>query len=380
MKLNSNKIVILHNVISPYKTLLFNELYKLCNSIKVLYMAETESNREWNVKKDELKFPYEIMFQGCLNDVNPSRLVTKTWKRLNELDPDILTIGGYSYTACWAAFFWAKVNKKRIILWSASNEEDRGRFFLKEKLKGFLVKRCDAANVYGKRNKDYLVKLGMDEKRIFIKGNTTDNSFYHDETLKLKGKKATLCKELGIPSHNFLYIGRFSQEKNILKLLDVYRRLDANPEWGLILVGSGPQKGEIENYIRTHSVKNIFMPGFKQKEEIPQYLAVSDLLVLPSTSEPWGLVVNEAMAAGLPVLVSKNCGCYPDIVHEEVNGFSFDPFNVEELHELMKNVIEGKYDLKNMGEASLQIIQDYTPEKAARVVSETIEFVLNGYR
>lgn len=366
---------------ADYKILLFNSIYSKYKAFKVLYIAETEAIRDWKVNKGKLKFPYEILFKGTLDDVSLLKSVVKTWERLNFLNPDVLIIGGYSYAACWAGFFWAKNDKKKIILWSASNEEDRDRLFLKEKLKSFLVKRCDAANVYGERSKDYLVKLGMKEDRIFVKGNTTDNVFYYNETMQLKAKREVLCERFGIPPHNFLYIGRFSREKNILHLLEAYRRLKAkNYKWGLILVGSGPLGGEIAGHIKRHAIRDVFLPGFKQKEEIPQYLAVSDVFVLPSISEPWGLVVNEAMASGLPVIVSKTCGCYPDLIKEGVNGFSFDPFDNDELFNLMKGIVEAEYDLVKMGQASLEIIKDYTPKKAAEVIKKTIDLVLNSNR
>jgi glycosyltransferase involved in cell wall biosynthesis len=338
-------------------------------------MVETVSNREWNINRDELKFPYEIIFGKTLEGVIFLKSVIKTWEKLSFLDPDVLIIGGYSYVAYWAGFFWAKLNKKKIILWSGSNEEDRDKLFLKEKLKGFLIKRCDAANVYGKRSKDYLVKLGMQKNRIFIKGNTTDNAFYYNERTRLRAKRKILCKQFGIPFHNFLYIGRLAKEKNLFFILNAYKKLNAD-DWGLILVGSGPLRGEIERYIKKQLIKDVFMPGFKQKEEIPQYFVVSDVFVLPSISEPWGLVVNEAMASGLPVLVSEKCGCYPDLIKEGVNGFSFDPYNIEELYGHMKNVVDGKYDLEAMGKDSLGIIKDYTPERAAKVIVDTIKFVL----
>ena len=162
-----------------------------------------------------------------------------------------------------------------------------------------------------------------------------------------------------------------------MRLLDAYRGLQAShANWGLILVGDGPQKTEIVDYIKRTGVRNVFMPGFIQKENISAYIAVSDVLVLPSISETWGLVVNEAMAGCLPVLVSNKCGCYPDIVKEGVNGFSFDPYDTNQLYTLMENMAEGIYDLKTMGQASLDIISNYTPEKAALVIRKTIENVL----
>ena len=105
------------------------------------------------------------------------------------------------------------------------------------------------------------------------------------------------------------------------------------------------------------------------------YYALADCLILPSVSEPWGLVVSEAMASGLPVLVSNRCGCYPDIVDNGKNGFSFNPFNEDELFRLMKNVTEGKYNLETMGRASLEIIKEYTPEKIANIFTNAINFI-----
>jgi glycosyltransferase involved in cell wall biosynthesis len=375
---DETKIVILHNIVSPYKTLLFKELSAISNGIEVLYMAHTENNRQWHIDAKELNFPHRFIFDGSLDNINSLKLAIKTWKELNIYNPDILILGGYIYSACWAGFMWAKLNKKKIILWSATNQDDHDREFVKEKIKGLFIKRCDAANVYGRKSRDYLIRLGMNKNAIFIKGNVTDNNFYCINTNEFRIKKKSLSKQYGVANHNFLYIGRFSKEKNILHLLKTYKRLEVKNDWGLILIGDGPQSEEITNYIERNNIKNVFSPGFQQKEDIPKFLAVSDVFILPSTSEPWGLVVNEAMAAGLPILVSKRCGCYPDLIKESINGFSFDPFDDTELFGLMKDITDGKHNLLSMGKASLEIIKDYTLEKAAKVISETIEFVLNN--
>jgi glycosyltransferase involved in cell wall biosynthesis len=370
------KVAIIHNIIAPYKSLLFNELGTICPDLRVLYMAETESDRDWVIRKDFLDFPYDILFKGSLDDVSQVRVAVRTWRWLNQFGPDVVIIGGYNYFACLAGFFWAKVNRKKVILWFDSTEEDKPRIVLKEMIKRLLVKRCDGANAYSQKGKAYLMKLGMEEGRIFVKGNVTDNAFYFHQTMRLKKDRDLLSKKFGVRANNFLYIGRFSPEKNILFLLKVYQKLKTQKcDWGLILVGNGPERDKINDYINEYNIKDVYMPGFKQKEEMPEYLAVSDVLVLPSISETWGLVVNEAMAAGLPVLVSKRCGCYPDIVKEGVNGFSFEPHDETELHSRMKAIVDGKHDLASMGEASLEIIKDYTPERAARAVSEAIEYV-----
>jgi glycosyltransferase involved in cell wall biosynthesis len=347
------------------------------NNVKVLYISETENRREWVIRKDELRFPYEIMFKVPADEVSPIPLFTKTWSSLVKLNPDVLIIDGYEYPSSWAGLLLARSRGKKVIFWSSSNEEDHVRIFYKEAVKRSFVKRCDAYNVYGTKSRDYIVKLGAKTERISIIGNNTDNVFYYNEPMKFRDKRSVLCKEYGLPEKNFLYIGRFSEEKNIIHLLDSFRRLkEHDNHWGLILIGSGPQKQEIENYIEEHNLKDVSLPGFKQKNEMPVFLAMSDVFVLPSTSEPWGIVVNEAMAAGLPVLVSKKCGCYPDLVKDGINGYSFDPYDKNELFFLMEKTGAGRIDFKNMGRRSLDIIKDFTPEKAAKTVRKTVESLL----
>lgn len=374
-----NRVMILHNIISPYKTLIFNKLYQQYEDMKVVYISETEAIREWHIDREELHFPHDIMFSGSLENVKQFRAAIRTWKTLQKFNPDIVIIGGYNYVSYLIGFCWAKFKGKRIILWSASNNEDRSRYFLKEKLKSYIVRKFDAANVYGSKSRDYLLKLGIEPRRVFIKGNSTDNKFYSAGTMRHRVCKRRLCREAGLPENNFLFIGRFSQEKNILSLLEAYEKLLTNSitSWGLILVGNGPQRLEIEKYIERHDLKNVHLPGFKQRDDVVRYLAMSDVFILPSISEPWGLVVNEAMASGLPVIVSKNCGCYPDLIKEGANGFSFDPYDIDELSRLMMEFVNGNCDIRGMREQSTEIIKEYTPENAARVLLETIKFVMN---
>ncbi len=367
-------IAILHNIVSPYKTLLFNEIYNLGVNITVIFMAESERNREWNIDEKEFAFPHEFLFRGELDTINIQKMLDKVWKRLDAINPDVLIFGGYNYVAYWAGFFWAKIKKKKIILWSSTNKEDRDRTFVKELIKSTYFKRFDAANVYGSRSRDYLIQLGLEKSKIFVKGNVTDNSFYFNESEKARKLKKLYLKKYKLPPNNFLFIGRFSKEKNIFSLLKAFEKLDTN-EWGLILVGDGPERGGIEAYIEKNIFKRVILPGFKQKEEIPVYLGLSDVLILPSLSETWGLVVNEAMAAGLPVVVSNRCGCYPDLINEGVNGYSFNPYDGDELLAILNKILKQKGYLKGMGEASREMIKNYTPRKSAEIIKKTIEFV-----
>ena len=381
--MNKFKIILLHNIISPYKTLLFNSLEQILGgNLNVLYWAETASNREWRIDTNELKFPFEVMFKGKIDDTSSIKLAIETYKKLNLYNPEVVIIGGYDRLACWAALFWAKKHKRKAIVMIESHYLDRPRSVIKESVKKLFISRCNAILAAGTRHRDYVIRLGAKSENIFIMRGVggVNLSLYQTAVLEGRKNKIELCNKLGVPCRNyFLYVGRFSPEKNLLFLLKTYEKLknkERTDNWGLILVGDGPQRKEIESFIKDNGIKNVFFPGFIQKEKLPYFYAISDVFVLPSISETWGLVVDEAMVSGLPALVSNQCGCYPDIVRDGINGFSFDPFNENELFGFMKDIVKGKYDLEAMGKASLKIIKEYTPEKVAEVFKKAINFVI----
>jgi len=377
--MEDSNCIIIQNIISPYKTLLFNTLKKIADNnllFKVLYLAETENRREWTIDKQGMNFPYEVMFKGSIDGVNSIKMAYKIYKKLKYNNPDIVIVGGYNYLAFWGAFIWAKKNRKKIIAIIESHYLDKHRILIKESIKKIFVSRCDGVLVDGLRHKSYVINLGIKADKVFIKkgAGPVDVSWYQQETLKYEKNKLQYHKKLNIPKKNFLYVGRFSPEKNIIYLLRCFKKLQEEgiKNWGMILVGDGPQKKEIKKFINKNNIRNVYFPGFLQKEEIPFYFALASCFILPSVSEPWGLVTSEAMACGLPVLVSKRCGCYPDLIQEGVNGFSFDPFNEEELIALMKNTAQRKYNLESMGKASLKIVKDFTPDKSAKIIKNAI--------
>jgi glycosyltransferase involved in cell wall biosynthesis len=160
-----------------------------------------------------------------------------------------------------------------------------------------------------------------------------------------------------------LTVARFIEKKNLFRVVEAYRQYrkrHADP-WDLAICGSGPQARGLK--AAAADVPGIHFPGFIQIDEQPFYYGLASAFILASSHfEQWGLVVNEAMAAGLPVLVSRACGCAPDLVREGVNGFTFDPYDVDGLAGLMIRMSSGELNLKAMGEASQVIIAGWTPE------------------
>jgi glycosyltransferase involved in cell wall biosynthesis len=221
----------------------------------------------------------------------------------------------------------------------------------------------------------------MSEKNTFIRYQATDN-----ETIeKIYLEKIRFREELKITykinkKFNFIYVGRFSPEKNLKMLINSFyevKKLENSKDWGIIIVGDGPQKEELFKLVNSLGLNNdVFFVGGKSWKEVVDFYTISDVFILPSISEPWGLVVNEAMICGLPVIVSKRCGSYWDLVKEGVNGFGFDPFNQKELEKIMLKFINNEVDIRKMGEESRNIIKDYTPENAAKQMFIGIKKVL----
>jgi len=371
------KILLVHNIISPYKVFLCNEIAKLIDNFSVIFIAETEKIREWRTNFSEINFHFSLLFpQKRIEDISLIELTRKLLKNLRSENPDILIIDGYSHIGFWIAMLWGKFNNKKLVLWSSTTEQDKKRFFLKELFKKFFIKQFHYANVYGTKSKNYLEKLGFESDKIFIMGNVTDNNFYSENCYNFRREKDNIIKEFNLLPNNFIFVGRFAPEKNIFTLLQAYKEAEIERyNWGLILVGGGPINEGIKNYIVKNNLKKVFLPGFLDKKELCKFYAVSDVLVLPSLSETWGLVVNEAMSCGLAIIVSLNCGCYPDLVKDGVNGFSFNPHNKEELKNIMLSIVKGGYNLENLKRNSLKIINDFTLESAAKIVKKTIDLL-----
>jgi glycosyltransferase involved in cell wall biosynthesis len=138
-------------------------------------------------------------------------------------------------------------------------------------------------------------------------------------------------------------------------------------------VGIDPQPSTLE-----HKLPGVHFYGFRQVEENPVFYALADAFILPSLWEEWGLVVNEAMASGLPVIVSKTAGCATDLVQEGVNGFTFDPGNVEQLAQLMRQISALKsFRLSEFGDASRKIISNWGCDVFAHNANRAAEAAIN---
>ncbi len=368
------KVIIIHNIIAPYKIALFNELSILIPNMEVIFIAEKEKRRDWNIDYTTINFPYTLLFHGSIDSINSFAIAKKTWRILEKIRPETSIICDYSNIFGWVALMWAKKNQNKLIFWLDSTYDDKKHYFPKEQIKQFFLRHFEAFLAPGVKTKHYLEYMKVDNSKKITTGYSVNNNFFIEQYQLYKDKRELLLNELGIKrKQNFIFIGRFAPEKNIFTLLKSFVEVKNN-DWGLILLGDGPLKNEIISFIKTNRLENkVILPGFIQHNEIVKYFITSDVFILPSYSEPWGLVVNEAMLCRLPVIVSTKCGCQPELVKERVTGFAFEPNDELKLTKLMQGFVSGSYNIKSMGEASFTIVKEHSPSVIAQNIATGIK-------
>jgi 1,2-diacylglycerol 3-alpha-glucosyltransferase len=311
-------------------------------------------------------------------------LQLKMRRALDEIKPQVVVIPGWSLPDALSALGWCVETNTPAVVMSESTAWDEPRRFWKEWLKGRLVKMCAAGLVGGTAHADYLAQLGLARDRIFLGYDVVDNEYFAAKAEELKTLDSVLRLKHGLPKKYFLASARFIEKKNLPRLIEAYagyrerarKYQSGNLEseiWDLVLLGDGPLRDDLTSQLTTLKLQDhVHLPGFKQYDELPVYLGLAGVFVHASTTEQWGLVVNEAMASGLPVLVSNRCGCARDLVYEGVNGFTFDPQNVEELADCMQKVSASGFPLSSFGLESRRIIEDWGPRRFANGLNAAV--------
>lgn len=282
---------------------------------------------------------------------------------LRWMNPEVVAVHGYASRNALALLASARRVGSHVILMSESNAFDEPRVRWKERLKRRLVSLFDAGLAGGTTSKAYLEQLGMPSELVFIGYDAVDNAHFARASIAPKPHYPGLQRPF------FLASARFIDKKNLVRLVDAYAVYCSHAwdnAWQLVILGDGHLRPTIESKLASLQLcSNVLLPGFKQYEELPAWYGVASCFIHPSTTEQWGLVVNEAMAAGLPVLVSNRCGCARDLVREGVNGFTFDPHDVQRMADLMVQIAHGDVDRTAMGRASGEIIANWGPERFA---------------
>lgn len=251
-----------------------------------------------------------------------------------------------------------------------------------EWLKRYFVKSSNAFVVPGVSSFSYVRTLGVPEQLISTAPNAVDNDFYAAQAEQTRVHATEFRERMQLPSRFILFVGRLVAEKGVFDLLEAYAKLESRlrSEVGLVFAGDGVAREKLVRQSKQIAPGSVWFPGFAQREDLAGLYALADALVLPTHSDPWGLVINEAMACGLPIIVSNVAGCAADLVKDGHNGYVVPPQDAAKLSAAIGSLF-GKPDLRQkMSVRSLERIRNFSPDACAAGLAAAANAATEGAR
>lgn len=303
----------------------------------------------------------------AIEDQPPALMIAATRAALDAADPDVVCLPGWSYSEALTMLRWARERGRGVVVMSESTAHDAPRSAWREAIKRRVVRLCDAALVGGKPQRAYIEALGIPAYRVFLGYDIVDNGFFAAGAAAARADAAAMRLRLGLPERYFLASCRFIAKKNLDRLIAAfaaYRRTAGAGAWDLVLLGDGALRTALEDQAASLGIGDaVRFLGFRQYDELPGLYGLAGGFVHVSTVEQWGLVVNEAMAAGLPVIVSGRCGCAADLVQDGGNGWVVDPLDVAAISSALTALAAPATDRAAMGARSGEIVAAFAPHR-----------------
>ena len=336
-------------------------------------------------------------------EISASEVKRGIFQELDKIQPQAVVIAGWGTADARACLAWCKKNGAKAIVMSETRAADGRRVWWKEWIKSRLVRKFDGALCGGESHKRYLIKLGIPAERIAAGYNVVDNALFFNKAKRDREVFQSSVGEAKSASY-FLASNRFVERKNLGRLIQAYAKYAESFQqggvesiWPLVLLGDGELRGDWEALcgelglkttmgfspggtehtegknlkLNSYKLKTskecglVVFPGFRQIGELPSFYAGAGAFVHPALEEPWGLVINEAMASGLPVLSSRNVGAAEELVVEGKTGYLFDPSSVEEMARALAKIVGMEPEERlAMGRAAYERVERMAPLKA----------------
>jgi glycosyltransferase involved in cell wall biosynthesis len=311
------------------------------------------------------------------------------FNRLRKGRFDVVWVLGYAQLFALNAIVAARTLGIPVLLRSDSNLCDRVRsaptLAAKRVLAGLLRLATSGVLAVGRANERYWRHYFGPDVPIVTMRYAVDNDFFRRKALEAAPHRERFRSELGLDPGRpvILFASKLLTRKRCIDLVDAYTRLapscETDPSAYLLIVGDGEERSHLEARARESGLSGIRFIGFRNQTELPQFYDLCDVFVLPSIHEPWGLIVNEVMNVGRPVVVTDQVGCQPDLVHDGFNGFVYPALDVDALTECLRRLVDDPALRATMGENSLRIIQQYSFEEDVAGLRRALALVVSGF-
>jgi glycosyltransferase involved in cell wall biosynthesis len=349
------RLALLTEIPAPYRIPLFNALADRVD-IRVLFLAETDPRRPfYEPHRSEWRFAHRVL---------PGRTVRRggRWvvlsrgvlRELRRFRPDAVAVGGWNQPAFWLALAYCRVRRVPLLVWIESTARDaRSEARALALARRVMVSGAAGAFVPGRAAADYARSLGLE--RVEIAPNAIDTGVFAAAAVDRSARET--C--------TFLYVGRLDREKGLDVLLRAFEEVPGR----LVLVGTGAD----EQRLRAVASERVEFAGARDRDELVRFYAKADVFVLPSRSEPWGMVLNEAATAALPLVASEEVGAAHDLVEDGSNGFRVPAGDVEALRAALVRLAGDEPFRLAAGARSRELARRLTPEAWADGVSQLAE-------
>jgi len=292
-----------------------------------------------------------------------------TLRRLSRIEPDTILSDELGVRTAQALIYRHIHRRTRLIIWATVSEHsENGRSLSRRLLRTVLLPRADAVVVNGASGARYIKGFGIADKKIFVAPQTTE----HRRFAAIPLERSTLERR------RLTYVGRLIQLKNLIPFLSMLASwCKAHPKDAVEfrLAGDGPELVNLRRVVAPPNLQ-IHFSGNIAFEDLPAFYAQAGIFVFPTLADTWGLVVNEAMAAGLPVLGSTHSQAVEELVKDGENGWTFQPNHPGEVYAALDRALTTSFDrLMEMGATSRKAVEHLTPEFAAQRIMDAIRFV-----
>lgn len=350
------KILIITDLLSPYRIDWFDELAKYMN-VDVVYTSNTESSRnsEWLSKKPKRAncIPLDGLHFGKFKMYfNVIRYLRNKY--------DLILLDGYGSATLMLSILYLRYKKTKFIMnVDGGLIKPNENLFLK-KIKSFFISSPTIYLSSSNETDKYLIYYGANSSKIYhhkftsLFSNEIENSLI-DENQKLELRKKYCIKEKKI----ILSVGRFIYSKGFDILIEATKNI--SKDYGVYIVGGLPPK-EYISLKEKYKLTNLHFIDFKNKKDLKTYYKMADLFVLPTRSDVWGLVINEAMANGLPIITTNKCVAGLELIENGKNGYIVEVNNIDDLSNKMNEILENDSLRLSLAKESLHSINDYTIE------------------
>ena len=327
---------------------------------------------KWNTSTDLLKgyksyFPKKQKYK-----INDFRLnFPQIEKDLKKENFDAILVLGWNNFHYIRAIIFAKKNNKKLILRAENNLQAKNSF-LKKIIKKFIFRffftLFDNFLYIGKLNKKFYLHYGVKKKKLFYAPYFIDNKFFD---IKINKKK--IKNKLNLSSKKIvLFVGKLIQRKKPFEFLQLAKKNLFNKKIHFIMIGDGILKKNCKQFIIKNNLRNLSLIGFVNQKKLREYYKISDLFILTSEYETWGLTINEALASGVPVICTKNCGSSNDLITNKKIGYTYELGNISDLSNKMNQILFKRKLFKNFKVIAKKKISNFSKEKTILSLKDII--------